>query len=390
LSTPFVRGPWRRAATILLGLLLLVTGTTASFGRSEAPWSTPELYPLARPGDIFFDPGERRRLLAGLTDDARARYCGVERGGGWPHHGVVRNVTAEEQPAATFALTMMQAGAVALAYDARSARKAIIDNLRRFAKKGAFTRFKGAIDANSFYNLDRTLLPTIVAYGIVRDDPLLAPDERRVVESWLDRLVRKRGPERVVDESRVSSRNNHRYLRDSVTMAWGALTGDQALFRDGVRRFRLALEQMRPDGSLPLETDRGAMALFYQRHAIGSLVTIAEIAAHQGYDLYALENAAGGDLHDMVAFLARGVIDPAIVRTYTDEVQDLSFLTERGHDRHYMAWLEPYQARFPESAAAADLRRAMNAATDAPLPLLDDYAGGMTTCFFRPISKASP
>ena len=36
---------------------------------------------------------------------------------------------------------------------------------------------------------------------------------------------------------------------------------------------------MRPDGSLPLETRRGARALWYQRHAIASLVVIAEIAA---------------------------------------------------------------------------------------------------------------
>ena len=72
---------------------------------------------------------------------------------------------------------------------------------------------------------------------------------------------------------------------------------------------------MRADGSLPLETARGARALWYQRHAIASLVAIAEIAAVQGYDLYAL-SADGRSLHQAVEFLARGLAEPALVLPY--------------------------------------------------------------------------
>ncbi len=112
---------------------------------------------------------------------------------------------------------------------------------------------------NHFYNLDRTLLPIIAAWALVQGDPALDPADVRTVDRWLDRLVRWRGPERQMDPTRISSRNNHRYLRDSVTMAWGAFTGDNALFFTGIDRFRIALGQMREDGSLPLETDRGSL-----------------------------------------------------------------------------------------------------------------------------------
>ena len=85
--------------------------------------------------------------------------------------------------------------------------------------------------------------------------------------------MRLRGVKRPEDsKGPVSQLNNHRYLSDSVDMAWGALRGDDALFRQGIASFLLALAQMRADGSLPLETARGARALWYQRHAIASLV----------------------------------------------------------------------------------------------------------------------
>jgi hypothetical protein len=199
-------------------------------------------------------------------------------------------------------------------------------NLRRFAEANAFSRLVEPVTVNHFYNLDRTLLPIIVNFALIAADPDLDPATVSQIRRWLDRLVRWRGPERQVDPTRPSSRNNHRYLRDSVTMAWGALIGDNALFFTGVDRLRIALEQMRDDGSLPLETNRGANALFYQRHAISSLVVIAEMAAIQGYDLYALDNERGHDLHHMIRFLVDGIDDPAVVAPYTAAEQYLGFL----------------------------------------------------------------
>ena len=190
----------------------------------------------------------------------------------------------------------------------------------------------------------------------------------------------------------MTQRNNHHYLRGSVDMAWGALTGDDRRFQAGIEAYRDALADMRPDGSLPLETERGARALWYQRHAIASLVVIAEIAANQGLDLYGLQTD-GRDIHGAIRFLLDAIEEPAKVLPYAAANsnpgiesgpgdQDLSFLDQRGHDRHYMAWVEIYAARFPDRPESKRLL-ALLARTDPDFrPMIDDYSGGATTCFF--------
>ena len=56
--------------------------------------------------------------------------------------------------------------------------------------------------------------------------------------------------------------NNHRYLADSVLMAWGAYTGDQKFYDIGEKGFMRALGDARADGSLPLETRRDRLWRF--------------------------------------------------------------------------------------------------------------------------------
>jgi poly(beta-D-mannuronate) lyase len=156
---------------------------------------------------------------------------------------------------------------------------------------------------------------------------------------------------------------------------------------------------MRPDGSLPLETERGAKALWYQRQAVASLVTIAEIAAIQGYDLYALE-IEGKSLHRAIDFLARAIAEPDLVLPYARAnekpgefanylVQDRSFMRRRGHNRHYMAWFEAYRARFPERDATRLLTRLLGEFEARSRPMVDDFSGGNMSCFFALSDEAS-
>ena len=192
----------------------------------------------------------------------------------------------------------------------------------------------------------------------------------------------------------ITAQNNHHYLRGSVEAAWGALVGDDAWFDRGLAAYRDAIAAMRPDGSLPLETRRGARALWYQRHAIASLVVIAEIAARQGVDLYgyALD---GRDLHLALRFLLDGIDDPSLVWPYAAandkpggqpdyRLQDLGFLTTRGHGRHYMAWAEIYMARFPQRPESLRLRALLTRADAGFRPMIDEYSGGNTSCMFAP------
>jgi poly(beta-D-mannuronate) lyase len=353
-----------------------------------------ETFRVTRPDALMFDRAERREALAAMPQSQRERLCGAGRTG-WPKHGVVQNVYDGKQPGEGFALTMMVAAAAAFGTNDDAAAEAAVSNLRRWAEGGALSRFKERPAASMYYNLDRTLLPVIVTFSLVRDRPGTAASDRERIEAWLNDLVWRRGPERERDPGLTSSRNNHRYLSDSVTMAWAILHGDDDGFRAGVETYLAALEQMRPDGSLPLETARGSRALSYQRHAITSLVAIAEMAAAQGYDLYGIEGPEGQSIHRAIAFLLDGIDQTSLVWPYAREnqnprsyrnykVQDLGFMSGRGHGRHYMAWTEAYLARFPDSELADRLRQALAEFGPAEPPLIDDYSGGNMSCFFAP------
>lgn len=372
---------------------LLVPAVVVATCLAAAPLPAAELAPseyvVRQPGRVLVDRDARRAELRDWPATLRAAACGDPRGN-WPTHGLQRNITGDAQVAQTLALTVMQAGGLYLAEADPAARDAIFDNLLSFAEGDAFSRLVEPVTVNHFYNLDRTLLPIIASFALIHDDPALDRQDAARIRAWLDRLVRWRGPKRQTDPTRASSRNNHRYLRDSVTMAWGAFIGDNELFFEGINRFRIALTQMRADGSLPLETERGRMSLFYQRHAIASLVTMAEIAAAQGYDLYGLTNDRGHGLRRMVEFLVRGIDDPAVLAPYAAEPQYLGFLDWRGHDRHYMAWFEAYRARFPDDPVTRRLAEQIQVYGTLHEPMVDEYAGGATTCLHADRSVVEP
>lgn len=109
-------------------------------------------------------------------------------------------------------------------------------------------------------------------------------------------------------------------------------------------------------------------------------------------DLYGL-TVDGKSLHDAVRFLLDGIENPGLVEGYAAEnhrpgldedwtQQDLSFLVTRGHDRHYMAWAEIYIARFGDRPEARRLEKLLATADPGFRPMIDDYSGGDTTCFF--------
>lgn len=341
-------------------------------------------------GEVLFVRDARLAALRALSPEQRRGWCGtghVPPEAFRPVLGLRDRPDGPDPASEPFAAAMMALAAAAFGAEDAAARRTLIELLSRWSTTNALSA--SAPSVNGRYALDRTLLPTIVAFALVRDDPAWDPIRREVVAQWLERLVRgqrqqPRGP--------ASARNNHHYLRASVEMAWGALTGDTKGLAAGGTAFLGALQDMRADGSLPLETRRGARALWYQRHALASLVVIAEIAAVHGQDLYGVE-VEGRSLHTAVRFLLDGIAEPRRVWRYAavndkpgperdPRRQDLGFLEQRGHGRHYMAWAEIYMARFPDRAEARRLRALLPWDRAGFRPTVDDYSGGNTTCFF--------
>lgn len=394
-----------RAVLLIAGVLAsLLVGCTQ--GLSLTGGGGPDAWVVRHPGRVVVDPTRRRAALAPIAEPELAQLCGTRRSS-WPSYKAVTRVRPPGDPgedvpsAAPFTLTVMQQAARALGAGDPIARRELVGLLDRWAKGRGLSKLDPG-STGEVYSLNRALLPLISSFAIVSEAPEMDPARRARIEAWLGGLVQSRPPPGGGDPDRVTSANNHLYLHASVDMAWGALRGDHTMFRRGIEAYRRALRDMREDGSLPLETMRGARALWYQRHALASLVTIAELAAQQGYDLYGLE-IDGASIHRGIGFLLDAIADPATVWPYarTDfnpgtaapwREQDLTFLQRRGANRHYMAWTEPYLARFPERAESRRLILLLRATGgDRFRPLLDDYSGGNTSCFYAdPKTSTAP
>ncbi len=239
---------------------------------------------------------------------------------------------------------------------------------------------------DAYYALKRGLLPIIISYTIIKDD--LSSHERKQIETWLTHLVKK------IDHlfGGDVDHNNHRYLADSVLALWGDIIGNKALYKKGRERFEIALKQMHTDGSLPLETRRGSRALWYTRQAIADLTLIAEVYHNNNDDLFGM-NINDRSLPLLMNYFISSVQNPLVNLEYSSENyipgpsnyfpdQDMGMLQTRGGKRHYMAFAHIYTKRYPDNFSAIRLQNLMDKTGYQELPLIDDFMGGNTTCFW--------
>nr|WP_246215776.1 alginate lyase family protein [Microvirga makkahensis] len=335
------------------------------------------------------DVEQRRAALAqSAFASIRAACLAIPREASWTTLKPIAALKATEGygtdgSANDYAWAVMVLTGRALAGDVQS-ETSLRDLLLNWAKANAFARTE--VENDAYYALKRVLLPTVVGYSIIQGG--LDDEQRRVIAAWIDPLVRK--VDHIFDGS--VDHNNHRYLTDSVLMAWGAVAGDEALYSKGIERYRAILAEARADGSLPLETRRGARALWYMRQSLSSMTVIAEIAAARGTDLYALSH--NDVTYDRVlSYTLNGITEPRIVLAYASEnyipgdesdfrKADLGFLAKRGHGRHYMAWVEPVVARDRGGLATRRLKALFARSIKNERPLIDEFAGGNATCIW--------
>ncbi|TCM82022.1 alginate lyase family protein [Rhizobium sp. BK068] len=341
----------------------------------------------------LFDVKARKAFLAqNPSSNARKACLAVDADAKWLNIEVIKGLTTTEgygtdRSGNQYAWAVMVLSGRALAGDKR-AEEMLKAFLLKWADASAFSETEKIHDA--YYALKRLMLPTVVAYSIIRDG--LGDDEKQKLIAWIDPLVRRTDQ---IFEGSVDY-NNHRYLADSVLMAWGSLTGDQALYQKGLDRFRVILDDARADGSLPLETRRGARALWYMRQSLTSMTVMAEIAAGGQDDLFDATAADGKkkSMWTVLSYWMNGMTNPILVNAYSAEnyipgpeqdfmKPDFGFLENRGNGRHYLAFLEALAvhepANFTQRRAGALLER--EGANERPL--IDEFAGGNATCFWR-------
>jgi poly(beta-D-mannuronate) lyase len=123
--------------------------------------------------------------------------------------------------------------------------------------------------------------------------------------------------------------------------AVGIATNDRGLFEWGLAQYRLGVEQIQDDGTLPLELMRRGRALHYHLYALAPLVMLAEMGERNGILLYQEQH---GRLHRLVNRVVQGVSNPQVFAHLANAVQ-IDPMPPRGGSG--LAWVEIWLARSP-------------------------------------------
>ncbi len=379
---------WATRNWIILAAAL--SATTMLPGSTQASVSQPTTGGYQ---GLFDVPARKAFLAQNPSSGARKACLAVDADAKWLNLEVIKGLATTQgygtdRSGNQYAWAVMVLSGRALAGD-KSAEDMLKAFLLKWANAGAFSQTEKVHDA--YYALKRLMLPTIVAFSIIRDG--LSDDEKQTLLTWIDPLVRRADQ---MFEGSVDY-NNHRYLADSVLMAWGSLTGDQQLYQKGLDRFRVILNDARADGSLPLETRRGARALWYMRQSLTSMTVMAEVAAGGHDDLFDATSAADGKTKSMWTILSywmNGMTNPILVNVYSAEnyipgpehdfmKPDFGFLENRGNGRHYLAFLEALAVHDPVNFTQRRAGALLEREGASERPLIDEFSGGNATCFWR-------
>ena len=208
------------------------------------------------------------------------------------------------------------------------------------------------------------LSPMLSALGVAEQFAPLSSENRRILNDWLKRKIKhfqhgmrsagnyKGG--KYGTKARKAA-HNHAVQSSIVAMSYGAWANKPKYFKTGIDQWFITLKSMREDGSLPIETRRGARALFYHGRTIAGMLQLAERATAQGIDLYDRAPSPKKSIHNAVAFFIDSIEQPDLVLKYARtnfvpgpsknwKFQDLGGSGSLGST---MGWIAPYLNRFP-------------------------------------------
>lgn len=145
------------------------------------------------------------------------------------------------------------------------------------------------------------ILTTTAAIG-----PDLEDQDRVIVGSWLNKIVKK------IAANKFYQQDNKSYMSAYITMLWGLMTQDFDAVQKTIDVVKLAIHDMRPDGSFPTDSQRSGMGLHYSSMATGHLVMMsALIYSNTQQDLFSY-TVKGRSIHNAVNFILNGIKNPVI------------------------------------------------------------------------------
>jgi poly(beta-D-mannuronate) lyase len=187
-----------------------------------------------------------------------------------------------------------------------------------------------------------------IAYLKVRSSGVVAEDSNKTIAAWMKKLAENsRG---YVEDGRNhgagDSYNNHLYWTALAVGAAAIVNNDRGLFRFSTDAYKQGVHDIRDDGTLPREMDRGQMALHYHLYALAPLIMIAELGETNGVDLYAERDFA---IKRLVVRCVEGLDDPKYFQQRTGVEQ----VTTPEIQVWEISWAQPYTRRFPDPHISA-------------------------------------
>ena len=184
-----------------------------------------------------------------------------------------------------------------------------------------------------------------IAYLKVRETDIVTPPEAETIAKWMQSVGEqtKNYYDTHKRPGHGDSQNNHLYWAGVELAAIGVAANDRKDFEWAMATYDNGVDQIQPDGALPLEMARGGRALHYHLYALAPLVFLAEFGEANHLDLYAHANGA---IHRLVNFSVAGLQDPAPFVKATGVQQEVP-KTITGDQ---IGWAPPYVQRFPKPA----------------------------------------
>jgi poly(beta-D-mannuronate) lyase len=181
-----------------------------------------------------------------------------------------------------------------------------------------------------------------IAYLKIRDAGYVTPEQAGSVAKWLQGIGEQT---KAYYSTRKTSgqgdgQNNHLYWAGVELAAIGVAANDSPDFDWAMAAYDNGVNQIRPDGVLPLEMARGGRALHYHLYALAPLVLLAEFGEANGLDLYA---HADGAIHRLVNASVAGLRDPSPFEKATGVKQEVPKIVSGDQ----IGWAPPYVRRFP-------------------------------------------
>lgn len=338
-------------ATVFLGLVLLIPAAApAAVSPLRSPWDLlsipvsarpyvcPSVLPLPR-DIVAYDYYTDKRFS--IPDPAR--------------------LNAYRQASSDYDRVMRLAIRAADFYLSSGSRPAASCVLRILDVQAAAQAMTGTMASNqSDYLRNWTLGALAVTYLKVRGSDAGTAAERARIEVWLANLARS--TQSYFDQRRArhatDGRNNHLYWAGFAIMASGIAADNRSLYDWGISAYRDGLSQIASDGTLPLELARGRRAFHYHLFAAAPLVTMAEFGEANGQDLYAMDHGA---LSRLVDRCVSGLQGNSWFAAKTGFPQDEPGPRLLSSD---VAWMQPFEKRFPSPAIAQLLSRASSKSYD--------------------------